>query len=307
MDRCGPRARRSRPRVRGLLPGRARHRQGGRAHAVRHAGDRGRARRVGEGRLLRRRSSQRGSRDVTGARRGGGGRPCAHRELVVLRRRPSVRVAGRARGGRGCGGGQGPRPHRRRAPPDARGTQRRARRRPQGGRARGPRIHPHRGRRRSRPRHGGRARSGRRAHLGWWRQRARGGPRDPQRDGQAVAVQRPGAGGDRGRDGSADRGRPDVPGAVRLDDATAPVPRSRMSLPGMRCRRFTQAHHIVWWERGGSTDLDNLVLVCTFHHKLVHEYGWAVERGPHGMVRWIRPDGSRYQAGAGPPRLAISA
>ena len=77
--------------------------------------------------------------------------------------------------------------------------------------------------------------------------------------------------------------------------------------PGCGARRFTQAHHIVWWERGGSTDLDNLVLVCTFHHKLVHEYGWAVERGPHGLVRWIRPDRSRYQAGAGPPRLAIPA
>lgn len=77
--------------------------------------------------------------------------------------------------------------------------------------------------------------------------------------------------------------------------------------PGCGARRFTHAHHIVWWERGGSTDLDNLVLVCTFHHKLVHEYGWAVERGPHGTVRWLRPDGSRYLAGAGPPREAIPA
>src|SRR6266542_5926461 len=30
-------------------------------------------------------------------------------------------------------------------------------------------------------------------------------------------------------------------------------------------RRFTQAHHIVWWDQGGRTDLDNLLLVCTFH------------------------------------------
>src|SRR6266542_7099369 len=48
------------------------------------------------------------------------------------------------------------------------------------------------------------------------------------------------------------------------------------TFPGYGERRFTQAHHIVWWERGGPTDLDNLVLVCTFHHKLVHEYGWAI-------------------------------
>ncbi len=30
------------------------------------------------------------------------------------------------------------------------------------------------------------------------------------------------------------------------------------TFPGCGARRFTQAHHIVWWERGGSTDLDNL-------------------------------------------------
>ncbi len=77
--------------------------------------------------------------------------------------------------------------------------------------------------------------------------------------------------------------------------------------PGCGARRFTQAHHIVWWERGGSTDLDNLLLVCTFHHKLVHEYRWVVERGPHGTVRWSRPDGTGYAAGPGPPLEAISA
>jgi hypothetical protein len=72
--------------------------------------------------------------------------------------------------------------------------------------------------------------------------------------------------------------------------------------PGCGARRFTQAHHIVWWERGGPTDLDNLVLVCTFHHKLVHEYGWAVSRDADDAVRWFRPDGSRYHARPGPPR-----
>ena len=57
--------------------------------------------------------------------------------------------------------------------------------------------------------------------------------------------------------------------------------------PGCGARRFTQAHHFVWWERGGRTDLDNLVLVCSFHHKLVHEYGWAVKRDQDGSVRWV--------------------
>jgi hypothetical protein len=57
----------------------------------------------------------------------------------------------------------------------------------------------------------------------------------------------------------------------------------------------------VWWERGGRTDLDNLVLVCTFHHKLVHEYGWALKRYADGTTRWFHPDGTLYRAGPGPP------
>jgi len=71
--------------------------------------------------------------------------------------------------------------------------------------------------------------------------------------------------------------------------------------PGCGARRFTQAHHIVWWEQGGPTDLDNLVLVCTFHHKLVHEYGWGIKRDHDGTVRWFHPDGTPYRAGPGPP------
>ncbi len=75
--------------------------------------------------------------------------------------------------------------------------------------------------------------------------------------------------------------------------------------PGCGARRFTQAHHIVWWEHGGRTDLDNLVLVCTFHHKLVHEHGWAVRRDEDGTARWFRPDGTPYLAGPGPPRETV--
>jgi hypothetical protein len=73
------------------------------------------------------------------------------------------------------------------------------------------------------------------------------------------------------------------------------------TFPGCGARRFTQAHHIVWWEHGGSTDLENLALVCTFHHKLVHEFGWTVRRQEDNTVRWLRPDGTRYRAGPAPP------
>jgi hypothetical protein len=67
--------------------------------------------------------------------------------------------------------------------------------------------------------------------------------------------------------------------------------------PGCDARRFTQAHHIEWWSRGGTTDLDNLILVCSFHHKLVHEHGWSIARTDDGDVTWHRPSGIRYRAG----------
>jgi hypothetical protein len=67
--------------------------------------------------------------------------------------------------------------------------------------------------------------------------------------------------------------------------------------PGCGTRRFTQAHHIIWWGDGGPTDLDNLILLCFFHHRLVHEHGWTVRRDDSGSVSWTEPDGSPYQLG----------
>jgi hypothetical protein len=71
--------------------------------------------------------------------------------------------------------------------------------------------------------------------------------------------------------------------------------------PGCGHRRFTAAHHVMWWKKGGTTDLDNLVLICSFHHTLVHELGWRLTRDQEGTVRWFYPDGRRYRAGPAPP------
>jgi hypothetical protein len=70
---------------------------------------------------------------------------------------------------------------------------------------------------------------------------------------------------------------------------------------GCGARRYLQAHHIRHWEQGGPTELDNLILVCFFHHKLVHEYGWRILRERDGTVTWFRPNGRRYRPGPGPP------
>jgi hypothetical protein len=70
--------------------------------------------------------------------------------------------------------------------------------------------------------------------------------------------------------------------------------------PGCGTRAFTEAHHLVWWSRGGRTEPDNLLLICSFHHKLVHELGWSVRRDDDGEVRWFRADGTGYRAGPSP-------
>ena len=46
---------------------------------------------------------------------------------------------------------------------------------------------------------------------------------------------------------------------------------------------FCQAHHVIWWEHGGPTDIDNLCLLCSdCHHKQVHGRGAPILRGPDG-------------------------
>ena len=54
--------------------------------------------------------------------------------------------------------------------------------------------------------------------------------------------------------------------------------------PGCTCSRFVDAHHIVHWADGGETSLNNLVLLCRRHHRLVHEGGFGVHTKADGQV-----------------------
>jgi uncharacterized protein DUF222/HNH endonuclease len=62
---------------------------------------------------------------------------------------------------------------------------------------------------------------------------------------------------------------------------------------------WCEAHHIVCWEHGGPTDLDNLALLCSHHHHLCHEGGWRLRR-VDGELVFTRPDGTRLH----PPTIA---
>lgn len=68
--------------------------------------------------------------------------------------------------------------------------------------------------------------------------------------------------------------------------------RDRMCrFPGCSRRGHAEAHHIEHWSRGGTTDPSNLVLLCRFHHRVVHEGGYRIEGDPHATLRFVRPDG----------------
>ncbi len=55
--------------------------------------------------------------------------------------------------------------------------------------------------------------------------------------------------------------------------------------------RFGQGHHLHHWAHGGPTTLSNLAMLCTRHHRAVHEEGFQVARGPDGVLRFRRPNG----------------
>jgi len=67
---------------------------------------------------------------------------------------------------------------------------------------------------------------------------------------------------------------------------------NRCRFPGCRRHRMVDCHHLRHWARdGGRTDLDNILLLCEFHHTLVHSGGWTIRGDPNGEVEFIRPGG----------------
>ena len=53
---------------------------------------------------------------------------------------------------------------------------------------------------------------------------------------------------------------------------------------------WTEAHHLIPWGDGGPTDVDNAILLCRFHHLLVHNNGWAITRD--GAEFFLHPPAS---------------
>ena len=61
--------------------------------------------------------------------------------------------------------------------------------------------------------------------------------------------------------------------------------------PGCNRTRFVDAHHVKHWAKRGETSLDNLMLLCTRHHRAVHEGGFTIRKDFQDQWRFFRPDG----------------
>ncbi|HYJ49445.1 MAG TPA: DUF222 domain-containing protein [Microbacterium sp.] len=62
--------------------------------------------------------------------------------------------------------------------------------------------------------------------------------------------------------------------------------------PGCRVpASYCEAHHCDHWSQGGRTDIAAGILLCRFHHTLLHNAGWAIRRDGIGPFVLHRPPG----------------
>lgn len=78
--------------------------------------------------------------------------------------------------------------------------------------------------------------------------------------------------------------------ALRAIYATCAIPGCDMAFT--RC----QIHHILPWERGGPTDLENLLPLCGRHHHLCHDERWVMHLDPNRTLTVTSIDGTVEQA-----------
>jgi hypothetical protein len=64
---------------------------------------------------------------------------------------------------------------------------------------------------------------------------------------------------------------------------------------------ITEAHHIHHWERGGRTDLSNLLPLCRHHHDRLHAERWQLTMANDRSITVRARDGTLLMA-TGPPR-----
>jgi hypothetical protein len=75
-----------------------------------------------------------------------------------------------------------------------------------------------------------------------------------------------------------------------------PAQRKALAIRDRECRAegcdipaaWCEAHHLTPWGRGGDTDLDQGVLLCSFHHHRAHDTRYDLRRTANGDLRYHR-------------------
>jgi hypothetical protein len=93
-----------------------------------------------------------------------------------------------------------------------------------------------------------------------------------------------------------DKGRAQREVDLRLRQLLGAVDGERCRFPGCRHTRHLKAHHVIWWSRGGRTDLANLILVCGRHHQLIHDEQITISLHPDRTLTVRAADGTLLPA-----------
>ncbi len=75
--------------------------------------------------------------------------------------------------------------------------------------------------------------------------------------------------------------------------------------PGCCFKRYVDGHHVQHWADGGETKLGNLVTLCRFHHRLVHEGQVEIRTLDDGAFRFVKRNGQSFDSPA-PPATDLS-
>ena len=65
--------------------------------------------------------------------------------------------------------------------------------------------------------------------------------------------------------------------------------------PGCSHTKWLDAHHVKHWADGGETTVDNLLLLCSKHHRLLHEGGFTIKQNYEGHF-YFKTDQGRVLA-----------
>jgi hypothetical protein len=98
-----------------------------------------------------------------------------------------------------------------------------------------------------------------------------------------------------------DLGRTQREANVALRELLGTLDGERCRFPGCTRRKKLHAHHVVYWSNGGATDLDNMVLVCSRHHTLIHAQGFTLTLHPDRRLEVRTPEGVAILHHPAPP------